>query len=180
MAWTKLITQIPDAPGMAKVFWMSGEDDKISRWRLDRVKKLPPTVSLTNESQILLLANRQKLSWNSVKRTFSGWLLYVFSLSYAFWSWATNSNTWIILFLVSLHYCVQDLDADGVEKRQKSRWKSPVFGIGNQCYPDRWIRITAYCHVSFRLAELKNGEKGYLDCRSDGELSSDRCDICSR
>jgi len=41
-----LTTQIPDAPGMAKVFWMSGEDDRISRWRLDRVKKLPPTVSV--------------------------------------------------------------------------------------------------------------------------------------
>lgn len=40
-----LINQIQDAPGMAKVFWMSGEDDEISRWRLDRAKKLPSTVS---------------------------------------------------------------------------------------------------------------------------------------
>lgn len=37
--------QIPDAPGMARVFWMSRTDDQISRYRLDRVKKLPPTVS---------------------------------------------------------------------------------------------------------------------------------------
>jgi ACS family pantothenate transporter-like MFS transporter len=42
----------------------------------------------------------QKLSWRSVKRTFKGWQLYIFTISYAFWSWATNSNTWIILFLV--------------------------------------------------------------------------------
>jgi hypothetical protein len=44
MMW--LTGQIPDAPGMAKVFWMSREDDQISRWRLDKVKKLPPTVRL--------------------------------------------------------------------------------------------------------------------------------------
>lgn len=43
----------------------------------------------------------QKLSWAAVKRTFKGWQLWIFTFSYAFWGWATNSNTWIILFLVS-------------------------------------------------------------------------------
>lgn len=47
-------------------------------------------------------ADGQRLSWKGVKRTFGGWQLYIFTISYAFWSWATNSNTWIILFLVSL------------------------------------------------------------------------------
>jgi len=42
----------------------------------------------------------QRLSRNGVKRTFKSWQLYVFTLTYAFWAWATNSNTWIILFLV--------------------------------------------------------------------------------
>jgi ACS family pantothenate transporter-like MFS transporter len=96
-----LTFQIPDAPGMAKVFWMSNEDDRISRWRLDRVKKMPPTVRTGWCGLLDWPADVQKLSWASVKRTFGGWQLYIFTLSYAFWAWATNSNTWIILFLVS-------------------------------------------------------------------------------
>lgn len=43
----------------------------------------------------------QRLSWAGVKQTFKGWQLWIFTVTYAFWSWATNSNTWIILFLVS-------------------------------------------------------------------------------
>ena len=53
-----LTIQIPDAPGMAKVFWMSGEDDRISRWRLDRVRKLPPTVSVVE-------SRRRKLTFRN-------------------------------------------------------------------------------------------------------------------
>jgi hypothetical protein len=45
--------QVPDRPGDAKVMWMDEEDEELARARMDRVNKLPPTVSRTISSDIL-------------------------------------------------------------------------------------------------------------------------------
>lgn len=85
---------IPSVPGESKVFWMTEEDNMISRSRMDRVKKLPPT----------------RLNKAILKQTFSSWLLYVFAFAYSFWSWSQNANTWIILYLKALK------NADGTKR----------------------------------------------------------------
>jgi hypothetical protein len=164
-----LTCQIPDAPGMAKVFWMSNEDDRISRWRLDRVKKMPPTVNTERRRPLDYPADVQKLSWVSVKRTFGGWQLYIFTLSYAFWAWATNSNTWIILFLVSNTSHPQLASTDRPERCQKPGWQCAVFRIGDQCDSYRRIRTSAHRYAGLCMAQLKDWQKGKVDSVANGK-----------
>lgn len=53
---------------MARVFWMSRTDDKISRYRIDRAKKLPPTVSrlrLAYHQGLMLIDDTEAIvDWN--------------------------------------------------------------------------------------------------------------------
>ena len=43
---TELVLQVPDAPGTTKIFWMSEQENKIARARMDRAERLPSTVSI--------------------------------------------------------------------------------------------------------------------------------------
>ena len=46
-AWlNELVIQVPDAPGTTKIFWMSEQENKIARARMDRAERLPSTVSI--------------------------------------------------------------------------------------------------------------------------------------
>lgn len=99
-------------------------------------------------------ADIQKLTLRSVKRTFKSWQLYIFTASYASWAWATNSNTWIILFLVSL--CLEE-NPDHPEGCKKPRWEFTIFHLRDQRDSNRRICTTTHRHVGFRLAELTNG-----------------------
>lgn len=64
---------------------MTEEDNLISRSRMDRVKKLPPTVShpiAFYDSEVKLMGT-QRLNKAILKQTFSSWLLYVFAFAYS-------------------------------------------------------------------------------------------------
>ena len=43
---TELDMQVPDAPGTTKIFWMSEQENKIARARMDRAERLPSTVRI--------------------------------------------------------------------------------------------------------------------------------------
>ena len=60
--------QLPNTPGDTKVFWLSPEQNSLSRARMVRVKKLAPTV----------------LSLAKIKKIFSSWVIYAFTLAYWF------------------------------------------------------------------------------------------------
>ncbi|KAL7413814.1 major facilitator superfamily domain-containing protein [Mrakia frigida] len=77
---------LPDNPGETKVFWLSPEQNSLSRARMVRVKKLAPTV----------------LSVSKIKKIFSSWIIYAFTGAYACWSWSQNSNSYTILFFKSI------------------------------------------------------------------------------
>lgn len=61
--------------------------------RMDQVKRLPPTVScvlhqlprlsLSACASDRAIADEQKLSWRKIKKTFSSWVMYVFTVAYA-------------------------------------------------------------------------------------------------
>jgi hypothetical protein len=64
---------------------MTEEDNLISRSRMDRVKKLPPTAShpLAFYHSEVKLMGMQRLNKAILKQTFSSWLLYVFAFAYS-------------------------------------------------------------------------------------------------
>jgi hypothetical protein len=38
--------QLPDKPGHSRVYWLTADEDRIARSRVDRVKRLAPTVNV--------------------------------------------------------------------------------------------------------------------------------------
>lgn len=54
---TELVIQVPDAPGTTKIFWMSEQENKIARARMDRAERLPSTVSIQESRQNRKVSN---------------------------------------------------------------------------------------------------------------------------
>ncbi|CED85468.1 Permease of the major facilitator superfamily [Phaffia rhodozyma] len=102
---------IPDDPVTTRVRWLNDEEKRIALLRMNEVEKLPPT----------------RLSWSIVKKIFTNWVLYVFCLAYSTWSWAQNSNSWIVLFLKA------EKNADGTKRFGISQLNMiPIIGYAIQ------------------------------------------------
>ncbi|AFR98231.2 transmembrane transporter Liz1p [Cryptococcus neoformans C23] len=93
---------VPDSPGTTKAYWMSDEDNRISASRMARVHKQPPT----------------RLTKAILKKTFTGWPLYIFFGAYAFAAWAADANSWFMLWLKALthpdgskRFTIQEINA---------------------------------------------------------------------
>ncbi|KAL7413815.1 putative transporter [Mrakia frigida] len=74
---------IPDSPGVTRVFWLTKEENELSKRRMTRMNKLAQT----------------PFTWATVKKIFSSWVLWVFMGAYSTLGWSQNSNTWITLWL---------------------------------------------------------------------------------
>jgi hypothetical protein len=81
---------VPANPGEAKVYWLSKEMNAYSRARMDKVNKLP----------------QKPLTGATLKRTFkkvfSSYVVYIFTITQACWSFSQNSNGYTILFFKSI------------------------------------------------------------------------------
>jgi len=51
---------------------------------------------------------------------------------------------------------IPQADADQGEGCQEPRREPTFFSIGNQCYPNWGIRVTAYRYVDFRMAQFQD------------------------
>ena len=77
---------LPDNPGTSKVWWLTPEQNELSRTRMVKVNKEPVTF----------------VSAAKLKKIFSSYKIYLFSFAYATWSWSQNSTGYTILFVKSL------------------------------------------------------------------------------
>lgn len=100
---------LPDNPGDTKVFWLSPEQNALSRARMNRVNKLPPTL----------------LTWAKLKQVFASYKIYLFTLAYATWTWSQNRFLPFLSSSLSSLLLGRSADEDGWAHPPPS-WASPI------------------------------------------------------
>ncbi|TIB37589.1 hypothetical protein E3P86_02129 [Wallemia ichthyophaga] len=81
---------IPDALQSSHAIWMTNNMREIAEERFTRTGYRKP-IKLTFQQFFIL-----------IRKGVTSWITYAFTLTYAFWSWSQDANTWFTLFLKSV------------------------------------------------------------------------------
>ncbi|TIA93117.1 hypothetical protein E3P99_00284 [Wallemia hederae] len=115
---------IPDALQSSHAVWMSSKMREIADERFARSNFRKP-IKLTFRQFFVL-----------VRKAVTSWITYAFTITYAFWSWSQDANTWFSLFLKSV------TNADG-SKRFTSNQLTAI-PIGGYVLQIAFMLIWAY------------------------------------